>query len=326
MGWTDFCQECLKESWSWIWAGELFRFLPDVPSMPIRLCGFRGGVKRLVPGSWQHSCFISLAPRCMLSAVTAEHCFLSKRTPFTQLICAPASWAILYPAEIVKESNCDSMAETAKRHHGDPCISRTLSLTSEHRPSWQPLPTEQSESYLCSSREARAALVQHTWEECFLLLLLRQQRRDLHPLVGHSGSSKSLRLHGFKRQLEKSMEEIPTKAIKHRILLLVEESSASLSAGCGNWKRLLWFSTFLLAADRKVSWTNLCPGPAGPLLCSWAAFPACLSGTATELGFINEAGNVTGILCLRVQPCPRLSAFWMQLRKSQEPWPALTPS
>lgn len=222
----------------------------------------------------------------MLSAVTAEHCFLSKRTPFNQLNCAPASWAVLHPAEIIKESNCESMAQTAKRHHEDLGVSRTLSLTSEHRPSRQPLPTEQNESSLCSSGEARAALVQHPQEECVLLILLWQQRCDLHPLVGHSGSSKSPRLHGFKRQLEKSMEEIPTEAIKHHILLLVEESPACLSAGWGNWKRLLWFSTFLLAADRKVSWNNLCPGPAGPFLCSWAAFQHVCLGRPQSWGLL----------------------------------------
>lgn len=88
------------------------------------------------------------------------------------------------------------------------------------------------------SVEAAAAVVQQPGkqpgEECCLFLWLLQQSRDLHPSVGYSGSSKSPLLHGFKKQLDKSVEEISTEAINSEVFLLVKESPASLIAGWEN--------------------------------------------------------------------------------------------
>jgi len=71
-------------------------------------------------------------------------------------------------------------------------------------------------------------------EECCLFLWFVQQSCDLHPSVGYSGSSKSPLLHGFKKQFDKSEEEISTEAIKSKLFLLVKARPASLIAGWEN--------------------------------------------------------------------------------------------
>lgn len=157
------------------------------------------------------------------TASPAERCFSSKRTSFTQPICAPAARAILHPAEILEESSGESL-QRAQRHLGDSGVPRTLFLASKHCSLSKQLRTRAPSVSLGSTAHGSA-------KECGLLRLLWQQRRDLRLAVGRGGSSKSPPSHRLKRQLDKSKEEIPTEAIKHRVLLLVEESPASPSAG-----------------------------------------------------------------------------------------------
>lgn len=139
----------------------------------------------------------------------------------------------------LKARNCESRAESTKRHLGGSGTIRTLFLTSKTIMGAF-VSNNRNKSCLCSSAERRgrgsggAAAGKQPREECCLLLWLLQQSRDLHPSVGYSGSGKSPLLQGFKRQLDKSVEEISTEAIKSKVFLLVTESPASLIAGWEN--------------------------------------------------------------------------------------------
>lgn len=112
----------------------------------------------------------------------------------------------------------------------------TLGTQAFQEPSFLPQSTAHPGS-LCKQHQMRAPSVSlgsaahGSAKECGLLCLLWQHRRDLRLVVGRGGSSKSPPSHRLKRQLDKSKEEIPTEAIKHRVSLLVEESPASPRAG-----------------------------------------------------------------------------------------------
>lgn len=137
------------------------------------------------------------------------------------------------------------------------------------------------------STEAAAAVMQQPgkqlWEECCLFLWLLQHSCDLHPSVGHSGSSKSPLLQGFKRQLDKSMEEISTEAIKSKVLLLVKESPTWLIVGQEN-------CYCVIALFFHISFDYWCCRWKGELekslscafLCFSTAFSVHSSGMATD--------------------------------------------
>lgn len=168
-------------------------------------------------------CFISLPPR-QLHQPNAVSC------PREPLSLSPSVLLLHEPFFIPQRSLKKAAANPCRQPRG------TLGTQAFQEPSFLPQSTAHPGS-LCKQHQMRAPSVSQgsvahgSAKECGLLRLLWQRRRDLRLAVGRGGSSKSPPSHRLKRQLDKSKEEIPTEAIKHRVLLLVEESPASLRTG-----------------------------------------------------------------------------------------------